>query len=44
MQVLKGMTYDPVYASLENNIESLELGERAVFAILSRDNMDDKND
>ena len=44
-QALKGMTYDPAYASFsEDSIGSLEPGKKADFVILDRDIMNDEED
>ncbi|KAJ2923261.1 hypothetical protein H1R20_g13832, partial [Candolleomyces eurysporus] len=44
-QALKGMTYDPAYASFsEDDIGTLEPGKKADFVILDRDIMDDEED
>ncbi|KAJ2915095.1 hypothetical protein MD484_g5306, partial [Candolleomyces efflorescens] len=44
-QALKGMTYDPAYASFsEDSIGSLEPGKKADFVILDRDIMTDDED
>ena len=44
-QALKGMTYDPAYASFsEDNVGTLEPGKKADFVVLDRDIMDDEED